>query len=106
MTATGCPAQNLLPAFLEFPGRDGVAQRAFFENPGSPKLTQNRPEEYRSALWWAKIGQNDHPERGPETGSENEAKKGLKKRAFGIVKSCKSTIRSSKIKVFGFLEKT
>ena len=51
------------------------------------------------------MGQNDPPERGPETGSENEAKKGFKNSVFGIVKSCKSTIRSSKIKVFGFLEK-
>ena len=82
MAATGCPAQLGVPPFLEVSGRDGVAQGAFLENPGSPKWTRNRPEEARSAPWTAKMGQNDRPEGGPEMGTKNGPKKGLKMRGF------------------------
>ena len=70
MAATGCPASDLLPAFLEVSGRDGVAQGASLENPGSPKWTQNRPEAARSAPWSAKMSQNDCPEGDPEMGPQ------------------------------------
>ena len=53
---------------------------------------------------WVKMGLNDVPEAGPEMGSKNEAKKGVKMRGFGIVKTFQSAVRSSKIKVCGFLE--
>ena len=82
MAATGCPVQLEVPPFLEVSGRDGVAQGAFLENPGSPKWAQNLPEEARSAPWSAKMSENHRPERGPEMGSKNEAKKGLKMRSF------------------------
>ena len=82
MAATGCPAPDLLPAFLEVYGRDGVAQGAFLENPGSPKWDQNRPEAARSAPWSAKMGKNDRLEGGPEMGTKNGPKKGLKMRGF------------------------
>ena len=75
------------------------------ENPGSPKWDPKRPEEARSAPWSAKMGQNDRPEGGPGMGTKNGLKKGLKMRGFWIVKTFKSVVRSSKIKVFSFLEK-
>ena len=78
MAATGCPGLFELPPVLEVSGRDGVAQGAFLENPGSPKWDQNRPEAARSAPWSAKMGQNDRPEGGPEMGTKNEPKNYLK----------------------------
>ena len=82
MAATGCPHPLGVPPFLEVSGRDGVAQGAFLENPGSPKWDQNRPEAARSAPWSAKMGENDRPEGGPEMGTKNGPKKGLKMIGF------------------------
>ena len=56
-----CPHSFGVPPFLEVSGRDGVAQEAFLENPGSLKWDQNRPEAARSAPWSAKMGENDRP---------------------------------------------
>ena len=91
-------------AVLEVSSRDGVAQSRFFENPGSlkrPKTDLRRLGWHSRGSRWAK---NDVPEAGPEMGSKNEAKKGVKMRGFGIVKTFQSAVRSSKIKVYGFLE--
>ena len=105
MAATGCPASDLVPAFLEVSGRDGVAQGAFLENPGFPKWTQNGHEEARSAPWSAKMGENDRPEGGPEMGTKNGLKKCMKQICVWIRKTFKSVVRSQKIKVFSFSEK-
>ena len=82
MAAIVCPPSFALPTFLEVSGRDGVAQGAFLENPGSPKWDQNRPEAARSVPWSAKMGQNDRPEGSPEMGTKNGPKKALKMRGF------------------------
>ena len=101
----GVATRNFTTSLFRGFWADGVAQRDFLENLGFPKWAQNRPEEARSAAWSAKMSENHPPERGPEMGSKNEPKKCLKMKGFWMIKTFKSVVRSSKIKVFSFLEK-